>query len=128
MRWWFATVFSICLAGTCQSQKQEDMNKKYVLLELVQQHVSIFVANESDLDRFTFRGKGLKVDKQIASHRMRIVGSGEILYMTHHIVLSDKDVKCDGKSLSGDSTSFILLPNGNILHGFIRTFDRRPQR
>ena len=128
MRHLFVMALVCFLVSSAKSQEKAQVPEKYVLLEFRGRNLSIFVVDETDLSKFRIRGIDAEIVTQCSEHKIQVSGSGEISYKTHRVAFSKEGVVVDGKRLSPPSTSFVLLPNGEVREGFVRTFDREPIR
>ncbi len=122
------TALACVLVCSADSQEKPQTPQKFVLLKFLGKDLAVFVVAENDLSKFHVKGKGAEIVRNCAEHKIQVSGSGEISYKTHRITFSKAGVFINGKRLSPPSTSFVLLPNGEVREGFVRTFDREPLR
>jgi hypothetical protein len=126
MKAYLAKLFIVGFVLIGVSWAQGRSKERYVVLRFLDQDVSVWVLDENDLSSFRTKCTG-EVVADPTRHTLRVSGTGEVVYKTHRIAFL-KSVLIDGNPLPAPGKNFLLLPNGEVREGFVRTFDREPHK
>jgi hypothetical protein len=101
---------------------QDHSIPEHILINFSGHKTRLYIEGESDVRKLEVTGGDIR--KTLASSNGREVeirGTGSLRYLHHNIEVQNATVRVDGKPLPDGS--WILKSNGQVVEGFIRTFD-----
>ncbi|HWR15631.1 MAG TPA: hypothetical protein VN577_12435 [Terriglobales bacterium] len=109
--------------GYLWSQQSRKIPPYIVIVFPAAQH-ALWISGETRTESVKVtQGKPILSSNGQSGRRITVNGTGTLRYKGHEIVVREADVLVDGFLLLKNSRNWVLLPDGRLEQGFIRTFD-----